>query len=696
MDLLERAPHVVRVETLDGQVEELGRGRFRGIRPEGLTLSADRGGPTTAGFTLASPADELRPELRAWTPVEVEVAERVVWGGSVKEAPTRAREIAVEGTGWQAELDHDQFERPYVKTALGDWVDHRSLPNAVLGGGSFGAAGSVEVGAGAIVLGWAQGATIPAWAHVGVTLDLGEGQAAKRVILDAQATTLTAALTFYVRGHDGDVHAAGSAQDVIVTPFESFANGIRRGTFTTGKRYITIFLFRDDGVTSVAGFDHMVRITAAQVFTDAAHESGDASILKASDLVKDARDRGTQRLDPSNDLIAATTLSIPDFSVVPAATPREVMNRANSYHRWRLQVDARRRLLFQPQPSAPKYEVKDGSVFDDASRDSGEDIYNACVVVGTSPSGQPLRVERRSSDLPGEPMREVLDPFLPNPTFASAATGWGVSAGALVRDTGDFDSTPASGRWDRGAPLTNVDQLSADFSFGANAKFEKGRTYVLSVAVKAAAGHVFYGHFGNPNGVGWGNPLFDGAASLYTATGGWQLLTMVWVPRRDYVAGQGAELRFLGGYNSPVSTATFRVDSVILRTDLSTLVSRRNFKRTYRLEVRVPTNVQAMAALADAFLSHHKAAPMRGSFTAELGTVTRLPSGSPVHPSELLANTDQLVLFSGLVDPDTGALGRVGVIDSLTYTEASESATVNIDSSRDNLAALMERMGLGQ
>jgi hypothetical protein len=72
------------------------------------------------------------------------------------------------------------------------------------------------------------------------------------------------------------------------------------------------------------------------------------------------------------------------------------------------------------------------------SANSGEEIYNRCIVEGTGRDGQPLQVERYAGQQPGAvAFSEVVpSPSFSNPSFDTNTTGWS----GVTRDT--VTSTP--------------------------------------------------------------------------------------------------------------------------------------------------------------------------------------------------------------------------------------------------------------
>ena len=130
-----------------------------------------------------------------------------------------------------------------------------------------------------------------------------------------------------------------------------------------------------------------------------AAKTANESVLKASDVITDAIASGAPELDTSS--VQATTTSLQHFTTESYKTPREVIEQANSYHRWISRVDADKRLIFKPLPTAPRFEVGSwsGYEFTDQATTSGADIYSRVIVSGVGPDGSDLRVSRAAAQV---------------------------------------------------------------------------------------------------------------------------------------------------------------------------------------------------------------------------------------------------------------------------------------------------------
>lgn len=688
---------VVRIQTLDGAWIELGHDRYPGIFPEALAPAADQYGPSSVAFTIDRPPADLHPDLSSYTPCEIEIPRgRPVWKGRIRETPGQSTEqiISVQGEGMQFHLDDDQLERAWIHTALSDWVDTRTRPMVDLS--VYKASGKVEASDGVIVIGWEQGADMQTNQRVGVTLDLKQADAA-RVIVDLETIGIVGSpFTLACVGHDQDDAGALSPSWGTTDTYWSAgapASGKQRGTCPGGRihRYLTIWLNRDN-TPGAAGGDRLVRIKSILVVRDVLYESGDASFLTAAQVVKDVR--------PSAPLLSTDDSQIalpggivggyyvPDLATEGLQTPRQVIDRVDGYQGWKKQVDAKARLVYKPRSNAPMFVVRDTGAFDDASMNSGEEIYNRAIVSGTGPDGTPLRVERFAENLLA--LRAMPGAGPPNPSADVDASGWVDTNpfGQFTRDTGVFESSPASIKWNRTdggimAPSSHKARTTAvDWKVGTN------RTIRLAVLLRANAACLLDVSWNYVTGT-IGSDRYNLLSGVSLAANTWKLVTIDWRPPEP-VEHMRLELQNL--QPNPTSPTALWIDSVTVSRSTPTLLDRRNFYRTRNLDVRAPTNIGAMQQLGDAFLQAHQSTPLKGSLRAERGTVLRLPDEEEIDPAELLLWTSELILFAGLRDPNTGARGRVGTIDTVTYDAAAEVATASIDNSRDNLEILMERM----
>ncbi len=683
----------IRMQTLDGVWETVGTDRLRGVWPENDSYTADEWGPSKCSFDLRRDPGAIFPDLSAWTPCEVEIAGVLVWDGRVKETPVREveRVVNVQGAGWQYHLDDDQYERVYAHTRLGDYRDARSFPQAPLSGSvAVRRNGVVEAGNGAIVLGFAAGASVTQGDGAAAILDLGPGSTAKRVVVEYENQGITAGVyNFYVQGMDspGQIITAGElpvAVDVAVTA------GPQAGTLSTARRYIGLLLYKAVTGTATETADRLVRVTACKVFADTAYESGNASALKATQIISDALDRATILLSDDRSGIdpdGTVTFNFPEFALAGQRTPREVIEAADSVHGYRKQIAVGRRPIFTPRPAVPLVEIGawPGSEFDDPSENDGEEIYSRVIVEGTGADGSPMTVARASSQLDDVIHEPITSPAPDNPSFATDAANWTASSPSVITRTttgGLFDSSPAGGKWDRaGNPTELGDALETTFT----GTFQVGATYTL---------HVAFGYQAPKQGGGGVDVTFGAAGDRAittwpdTAGGSFTVVTIAWTPASTQTSGVTLML-------TARARTAWLIDTLALTVATPTLVDRRGFVRTHTLPVQCGLTLELGKQIGDVFLAAHRTTPLKGTVKVTGNQACRkIQTGAGVPAEQLLLMTGELLRLSHRTDPDTGGHCRDGRIAEVTYTPATDSAVVALDSRRTSHEALLKRLAV--
>ncbi len=361
----------------------------QGVWAENLTVTNDRRGPLSAAFDLRRDPAGIWPDLAAYTPVEVEVNGIVVFGGRLKETPGRDAEhaLSVQCEGLQASLDDDMYERLYVHTDLSLWKDARSVPTANLA--AYTTKWTVET-AGAIVI---RSTGAVAFARGGVTLDLGPSTQARRVVIEwEKSASWAGTASCYLNTDNAPLGGAGTGGTISTLSDTSVA-----GTYAqtlTACRYLTIFCDADTAQADTAFF----RVKAVRVFGQAAYENLNESALKASTVITDAL-TFTPLLHPDRGRITASSFNIPSLAPGEPKTPREIVDTVNAYHDWTFQIDAAGRPIFAPRSTAPTVKIGSWSSaeVEDASSNSGEDIYTDVIVTAQTPAGDPLRVRRTNA-----------------------------------------------------------------------------------------------------------------------------------------------------------------------------------------------------------------------------------------------------------------------------------------------------------
>ncbi len=492
------------------------------------------GGPGGPGVALGGMGQDKSVTVRMQTLDGVWETVGSDRDGRVKETPVREAErvVNVQGAGWQYHLDDDVYEHCYLKSSLSDYKDMRGVPGAELGIARANAAGQVTASGRQIYLGWPGGTALNNLAFVGVLLDLGPSSTAAAISIDWESSNNTANATFFARTWSLPTTAGGGGSDAFTFILNTGASGTTSGTFGSPQRYVQLFVF--SGITGTTAVDHYVKLNGVRVFTSTTYQSSGVSVLKATQIISDALDRATILLSDDRSGIdpdGTVTFAFPEFALVGQKTPREVIDAADSVHGYRKQVAVRRRMIYEPRPSVPLVEIGawPGSAFDDASANDGEEIYNRVLVTGTGAGGEPLVVERSAGQQPGVLLSAVTSPTPDNPSFAVNTATWTPSSPTTItRDTTDFDSTPAAGRWDRsGSDLAPGDELTQTFT----GTFLAGRTYNLTVSLRAGPTELL------AVGLTFGDASAGDAGYLYvTPAATFESRTIAWTPVADRTA----------------------------------------------------------------------------------------------------------------------------------------------------------------
>lgn len=673
----------VRLRALDGTWETCGADRARGVWPENVKgLRADGWGSKSASFDLRRDPKAIWPDIAAFTRVEIDIDGVLRWSGRVAQTPVRDdldSVISVQCEGMQAHLDDDLYERVYVHTRLSDWKDARSHLDANLA--NFTAAWQIDTSGGVKI-------SYPAGQAAGgsgmVYLDAGPGSTIEKIAWVASSSAWAANNALYVLA--GDTFASIGTDSVAKGALSAFTSATDGWMLSTPRRFVA---FRIDSNSHTPAADEWFKLEAIACFAENAWESGGASILKSDDVVRDALDRGTILLSPDRSLVDAGTFSIPEFAPSEPRTPRQVWEAADAFEDRLKKIDLQDRAVYKAKPTAPRVEVGAWSAmsFEDASANDGSEVYSRVIVKGTQPDGTPLRVERTQAGQPGVPFDVSASPAPTNPSFATNTTGWTATGSTITRDTGTFDTSPASGRWDNTGASDNLasgDLLTAAFT----GTFLKGVHYALQFRVRASTGALKQFEYR------WGALGSDEAhPDTVSCNTSFQTVTIYWTPQQTHTSGVTLQL------DSLTTTAFFYVDELVVSTPRPTIVERSGFQRTKTLDVSFTLTTAAAQQLGDLWLRAHARTPFKG--TVKLtghGAVRDILTGTPLPVDALLDMTGELIRFTDRIDPDSGAVGRDARIAEVAIDPDTEEATVTLDNTRAGFDALLARLDvvLGQ
>lgn len=391
-----------------------------------------------------------------------------------------------------------------------------------------------------------------------------------------------------------------------------------------------------------------------------------------------------------------------DFALEGEHTAREFWDAVDAYNAWVKKIDEQYRPVYQQLPSSPALAIGEwsGADFQDATANSGEEIYSDSIVEATGADGTPVRIRRNQSQQPVAltGFRPVSTPAPSNPSFAVDTSSWSVTGSGvtITRTTtaGQFDSSPAGGDFNVG--LIGGATLTETFT----GTFKKGVLYVLQVKISSKwnSTQVDYLNY-------WSGPTMEfgllGTDQVKTVLSGipqlglgFATFTIGWKPSADRTG-----VTFLLTYHAnEVNTAAFSahlyVDSLSLGTLRPTLVDARGFNRATTLPVQAAVTPAGGQRMSDIWLSQHRTTPSKGSATAVFGGVRSMQDGHPVHPGLLGMYTTELVRLAHRVDPDSGGLGRDVRLVDVDYDDDGESAGLSFDNTRTNFEALLARYAL--
>lgn len=709
---------VIRVQPLGGQWQQIGTGNWAGYWPEGIQASSNARGFDAMSFTLhRDPGAGGAADLRAFTPIEFEVAGVVVWEGYIWETPTQDSptdmSINVACRGWQYSLDDEQYRKGYVQSDMSIWRDARTYPTTPLGNFVQGLFVRSEDN-GSMAFGMQSGGTWPTTTAAGVMADFGPDPNMWPKFINVELARgpggTTASTQFYARGADDPSSLFGTTHDAFTINTNTLSQpptwSTNSGTFSVVHRYVCLFIW-NNGATYSAGADDNVLIRAVRCYYATTYESGGASVLTADVVIKDVLTNAAPELDQSTVDITPTTFAIPDFTVPEHKTSREILDAANAFHNYKLKVGRNKRLIFKPQPSDPELETMErpGSEFNDTSANVAEELFNRVIVTGQGPDGANIAVLRTATQS-SLATRLIAPPGVgvSNPSFMTNLSGWTT---AVNSGTGTIT-------WDSNNAFTGVAGSGCMMFTGTTAgggayatmtgTFKKGQTYVIrfwmsSVPTVAAAGTVFpqiFNTYPTPTKIFHEN---NGAWKLYNISwnqyrntlhtdGNWEQFELRWVPDANYTN----PVFFMDAITFGAGTGK-RFDELSVYTSQQTLLDRWDRNRTATLAINSPITTVVAQQLGDVFLALRAKTPFKGQWKL---TGEKAAWGAsdkhPVHPSTLLINGGDLVRFAHLIDPDTGAVGRDGLLANVQYSHDDRVVLGDVDNTRSDFEALLGRL----
>jgi hypothetical protein len=674
-------PATVRALSLDGTWETIGTDRAAGIWVEDLLPEYDEAGPSKCTFNVRRQSSRGWPDVGAFTPIDVEIAGQPAWVGRVSDTPARDgsdRVMSVQCEGPQFILDDDLFTRPYLHNKLGDWKDTRSLGGSDLT--RFTVVGKVQTDR-AITLGWGKGDTISTNNVVGVTLDLGAAYA-RACVVQYERTGGTPDTFLFCLGHN-QTNGFAANDGFFSTPGLSGepVSGIYTGQSAAPVRYVSVFMFYNGG-GGVVSNDVLERITSIWVYADDAYRTGG---LLASGVLLDGLGRATSGLSDDRSGIQATVTPIPNYNTGGPVTVRKAWGDVDAFHDWVKQIDVFRRAIYKPKPASPIFDIGDAwspGEFNDASANSGEEIYNRALITGQTPDGAPLVAEV----VPTTEQTSVVQPTqIANPRADVNTANWTVLIGTLTRDTSIFDVGPASFALTAafpGSAAINSDVVSQPLVQSLQYRLR------MRVRREALLNSLRVSVLGQDNAAGIATRSWNPSDLPLSA---WTTIDIVF--KAQAAATYQVQVSCTGGGPSPM----LYIDSIEFSRMTPTLADRRGFARSKELPIGAPLPPDLIATniIGDTWLRGHVTTPFKGTRTlVGDGSIRDIATGQNVGLHVLGLKTMEMIRFSEHIDPDTGGVGRDGRMTKVVYNHAEDSVEITIDNSRASFEALLARYGV--
>lgn len=313
-----------------------------------------------------------------------------VWSGEVSSVQFDpvSRRTRVSCRGVSRIMQEDiSYDKTYVVADMSKFIDHR-----LMSGQSYATfqqfGGEVGIDERGINLRVPNGTIIPANCNLAASRDMGPNNTAKVLVVTwvTSANDSTNSQLYYGNDANG---IGGFDESAVITNLNTAAGGPTTYTFTTARRFVMFDWFRTTGVTSAA--DLYCTITQCIISTSSSYISGNASILKVSDVASDiVANAGIPYISSSTALISAGSTSIAELYTDGYENVFSLLERANKTDRmqWFLTSDAAPRMTLRTAPTTPRFMLLPGEYeLSDPKGEAIEDVYNSVNVEYTALDG---------------------------------------------------------------------------------------------------------------------------------------------------------------------------------------------------------------------------------------------------------------------------------------------------------------------
>lgn len=425
-----------------------------------------------------------------------------------------------------------------------------------------------------------------------------------------------------------------------------------------------------------------------------------------------------------------TSFVIPELNFGEASTARDAISGVNAFHNYILKVTPEKRLQFKPRPADPAFVIGawGGSEFTDASANSAEEIINLAQGEAQDAAGVQLLSSKTSG--------AVRTPLWDDPSDVNqprALSGTFDAAGPSDLWWLDADNAASLGQTWTGLIAASSAQASTGSHSGALTTNASGALLIglppsgwtwsdeTTVGKKwvAGLGYRLYFDFYRPstvtafgagfmfemmqNGVILGSKFVSYDQININAWNRGQFLD--WTPSQPMMSYQQSistnhdsqpwlRVRAVGTSGNPSTTLGY-IDNVRMYRAMTTAPDKRGYVKSRAVAVSSASTQAALDQITTAYMENHKTTPLKGSVAITGPTGARNPySGRGIHPAHLLLYPNENVRLTHRIDPDTGALGRDGVVASVSYDDSAGTASIEIDATNKNFESMLERYQL--
>lgn len=680
----------VELQPRDGGFVKLGTQQDGGygVLPGSIEFDGDLSeyGCLSASFRLKLNPRWPRNIIEHYTPVVISDGSDHRWSGRIIAAPTTYTddaEVVIQCQGWGQHTKDDCTDREWVIADMSRLVESRSLTAAQLS--KYPAAAQYSTnGNGRVMAGMGRAQYLENDRLVGSwTLDLGANNLATGAYVYYESSNnWGASATVALRlSNTADAYAAGNTTYSTTSP--GTGPTLLGGTGATPSRYVHIWLYWNGGAVASLAADVFIAFRDLIIATDGSDLSGGASVLKASTVISETLDAICPLISSDRSKISTTSLSLPQFPGSPGYKyANELIDQANAYHGnlFRLSPDPVPVPEFAAMPTDYTFVVGGGeyTLLEPAALD-GREVYSRVISEYEDAAG--VRGIATASIANTNVQIKLASAQPSNPSFDTNTTGWSTTYGTINRDTGVFNSGPASGR------MTPAGADVTIYTESWSGSLTPGRTYRAFLWYKLGAGAPQYKlavSTTGTTGTSAGLPGYIASVGMPDTSGNWA------VAQVDFIA-DASTVRFT--VDSPAASAVDSyIDTISVYELTSTIVERRGFVRTALKPPVGRSTTAAATALAQLELNNAQFPPFKG--TIGITGRIRTKGGASMHVSCLPSMVGEAILIENLHDQNTGALGRQGIIQTAKYVEAEDRAEITIDSASNFLKTLRSRIAL--